>query len=58
MYLTEVGMTKGQEKTKRVLAALERCEPDRVPVGEFFWTNFLKRAKNEAAGLPARVSYH
>jgi uroporphyrinogen decarboxylase len=40
-------MGRGQEKTKRVLAALARKEPDRVPVGEFFWTNFVKRAKQE-----------
>jgi uroporphyrinogen-III decarboxylase len=34
-------------KTQRVLAALNHREPDRVPVGEFFWTNFLKRVKAE-----------
>ncbi|MCK4300628.1 MAG: hypothetical protein KAX80_13890, partial [Planctomycetes bacterium] len=34
-------------KTERVLAALEHHEPDRVPVGEFFWTNFLRRARRE-----------
>ena len=34
-------------KTERVLSALEHREPDRVPVGEFFWTNFLKRVKAE-----------
>jgi hypothetical protein len=45
----EVGMTKGQEKTQRVVAAIERREPDRVPVGEFFWTNFVKRARKELA---------
>ena len=39
--------SRAQEKTKRVLAALDRRQPDRVPVGEFFWTNFLKRAKRE-----------
>jgi hypothetical protein len=46
----EVGMTKGQEKTQRVVAAIERREPDRVPVGEFFWTHFVKRARKELAG--------
>ncbi len=34
-----------QAKTERVRAALEHREPDRVPVGEFFWTNFARRAK-------------
>jgi hypothetical protein len=37
-------------KIKRVIAALERREPDRVPIGEFFWTGFLRRCKAE---LPA-----
>ena len=40
-------MTEGQRKTQRVIAALNREEPDRVPIGEFFWTNFLRRAKAE-----------
>ena len=40
-------MSSAQEKTERVLAALEHREPDRVPIGEFFWTNFLKRVKAE-----------
>ncbi|MCP4639358.1 MAG: hypothetical protein GY851_02945, partial [bacterium] len=31
----------------RVLAALDHREPDRVPIGEFFWTNFLRRVKRE-----------
>lgn len=30
-----------------MLAALDRREPDRVPVGEFFWTNFLRRVRRE-----------
>ncbi|UCF17089.1 MAG: hypothetical protein JSW59_06440, partial [Phycisphaerales bacterium] len=34
-------------KIERVAAALENREPDRVPVGEFFWTNFIRRAKAE-----------
>ena len=38
-------MSSGRLKTERVIAALEHREPDRVPVGEFFWTNFLRRAK-------------
>ncbi len=38
---------EAKAKTERVLAALEHREADRVPVGEFFWTNFLKRVKAE-----------
>ncbi|GAF75537.1 unnamed protein product, partial [marine sediment metagenome] len=34
-------------KTERVLAAIQHREADRVPVGEFFWTNFLRRARRE-----------
>jgi uroporphyrinogen-III decarboxylase len=37
-------------KTKRVLGALEHRETDRVPVGEFFWSSFLKRAASELGG--------
>jgi len=40
-------VSKAQDKTGRILAALERREPDRVPIGEFFWTNFIRRAKQE-----------
>lgn len=40
-------MNDAQAKTERVLAALEHREPDRVPVGEFFWTNFLRRVRRE-----------
>ena len=40
-------MSDGQAKTQRVLAALEHREGDRVPVGEFFWTNFIRRVKRE-----------
>jgi len=40
-------MTEGQRKTQRVIAALNCEEPDHVPIGEFFWTNFLRRAKAE-----------
>ncbi|MCK4294141.1 MAG: hypothetical protein KAY65_13160 [Planctomycetes bacterium] len=42
-------MGNGSLKTERVIAALEHREPDRVPVGEFFWTNFLRRARAELA---------
>lgn len=40
-------MGKAAEKTSRVLAAIEHRESDRVPRGEFFWTNFIRRAKAE-----------
>ncbi len=40
-------MNAADTKTQRVLATLNHQEPDRVPVGEFFWTNFLKRVKAE-----------
>ncbi|MDP7399729.1 MAG: hypothetical protein QF541_22875, partial [Lentisphaeria bacterium] len=40
-------MSDAQVKTQRVLAAIENRELDRVPVGEFFWTNFLRRAVKE-----------
>ncbi len=34
-------------KIARVRAALEHREADRVPVGEFFWSSVLRRAKDE-----------
>jgi len=34
-------------KVKRVNDALNHREPDRIPVGEFFWGKFLKRWKEE-----------
>jgi len=40
-------MSKAQEKIDRVLKALNHEEGDRVPVGEFFWTNFVRRCKRE-----------
>ncbi len=40
-------MSKAQAKIARVMAALEHREADRVPIGEFFWTNFLRRVKKE-----------
>jgi uroporphyrinogen decarboxylase len=39
--------TAGAAKTRRVLAALNHEPPDRVPVGEFFWTNFVRRCRAE-----------
>ncbi len=43
-------MGEAESKTRRVIDALEGREPDRVPIGEFFWTNFLRRARAEIAG--------
>lgn len=43
-------MGKAQEKTERVIAALEHREADRVPIGEFFWTNFMRRCRREMPG--------
>jgi uroporphyrinogen decarboxylase len=40
-------MGNARLKTARVMAALEHREADRVAVGEFFWTNFLRRARRE-----------
>lgn len=40
-------MGDARAKTERVLAALDHREADRVPIGEFFWTNFLRRCKAE-----------
>ncbi|MCX6359625.1 MAG: hypothetical protein NT029_07470 [Armatimonadetes bacterium] len=38
-------MDVAQVKIDRLRLALAHKEPDRVPVGEFFWTGFLKRCK-------------
>ena len=40
-------MSKAKAKIDRVLAALDHRETDRVPIGEFFWTNFVRRCKAE-----------
>jgi uroporphyrinogen decarboxylase len=40
-------MGLAEPKVRRVLAALEHREADRVPIGEFFWTNFIRRCKRE-----------
>ncbi len=40
-------MDSVEAKIARVLTALDHQEPDRVPVGEFFWTSFLRRAKKD-----------
>ena len=38
-------MSIAQRKIERLRAALSHREADRVPVGEFFWTGFMKRCK-------------
>lgn len=40
-------MSVAEQKTQRVLDALNHREGDRVPVGEFFWTNFVRRCRRE-----------
>ncbi len=40
-------MSQAQAKIDRVLTALAHREPDRVPAGEFFWTNFIRRARHD-----------
>jgi len=40
-------MNKGQEKAQRLRYALSHREGDRVPVGEFFWTGFVRRCKKK-----------
>jgi len=37
--------SRASAKVERVLAALSHREPDRVPVGEFFWSGFVRRAR-------------
>ncbi len=43
-------MKTAEAKKARVLAAIENRLPDRVPMGEFFWSSFLERAGKELAG--------
>ena len=40
-------MGKAQQKIERMKLALAHKEPDRVPVGEFFWTGFNNRCKQK-----------
>ena len=44
-------------KVARMNSALRHQEGDRVPVGEFFWTGFVKRWREEL-GLPADADPH
>ena len=39
-------------KLERMTQALRHAEPDRVPIGDFFWGSFLQRWREEL-GLPA-----
>ena len=43
-------MNSALGKTERVLKALNGQEPDRIPIGEFFWTNFTRRCREELPG--------
>ena len=62
-----VGTASGQERRKentlrkadRMRKALRHQQPDRVPIGEFFWGGFLRRWRAEL-GLPADANpyYH
>jgi len=40
-------MHRAKEKADRLRAALAHREGDRVPVGEFYWTGFLKRCQRK-----------
>lgn len=51
-------MSNGEIKTARVVAALENREPDRVPIGEFFWSNFVRRAAAELGDGGSFNPYH
>ncbi len=40
-------MTDKKTKIDRVLSALNHQEADQVPIGEFFWTSFVQRARQD-----------
>jgi len=40
-------MGKSQQKIQRMRTALDHREGDRVPVGEFYWTGFLKQCRRK-----------
>jgi len=40
-------VSQAAQKVERVLKALAHEEPDRVPVGEFFWGDFVERCRRE-----------
>jgi len=35
------------QKVKRLRTAANHCEPDRIPIGEFFWSSFIERWRRE-----------
>jgi uroporphyrinogen decarboxylase len=49
--MNEDRSTKAQAKVDRMNAALQHEEPDRIPLGEFYWGAFLSRWRKEL-GLP------
>ncbi len=40
-------MSKAKKKIQRVVDAMERRQPDRVPISDFFWSGFVKRCRKE-----------
>lgn len=40
-------MSNAEQKIERIKAVLSHREPDRVPVGEFYWTGFLQRCREK-----------
>ena len=51
-------MGPAEAKPKRVEVALRHQERDRVPVGEFFWTAFGQRCKEELDVGEGFSGYH
>lgn len=47
MIVATEHMTRGREKTNRLRLAVAHSEADRVPVGEFFWTGFIRRCQQK-----------
>ncbi|NLX12922.1 MAG: hypothetical protein GXY44_04605 [Phycisphaerales bacterium] len=45
-------MSHAKTKIARVMAALNHQETDRVPMGEFFWSNFLRRCRKDLGSGP------
>jgi len=39
--------SKADIKRERVLKALNHEEPDRVPITDFFWTQFIKSGQSQ-----------
>ena len=50
---------KASAKIARVLKALRHEEPDRIPLFEFYWTDFVKRWRKEfGLASDANPYYH